>query len=135
MVRWIQWALLGVLLAWLGIGVAAATPVSVELNKLEADGDSCKAYVVTHNDQDQALQSLQLDLVMFDGDGIISKRLAVELGPLPASKTRVEVFRIEGTPCGEINRILLNGVIRCGGAPDCAGKVSVSSRSDVAFVE
>jgi hypothetical protein len=135
MLRWIQWTLLGVSLAWLGVGVAAAAPVSVELNKLETDGDSCKAYMVTDNDQDQALESLQLDLVMFDGDGIISKRLAVELGPLPASKTRVEVFRIEGTPCGDIHRILLNGVTRCGDAPDCAGQVSVSSRSDVEFVE
>ena len=135
MLRWIQRTLLGVSLIWLGVGVAAAAPVSVELNKLEADEDSCKAYMVTNNDQDQALESLQLDLVMFDSDGIISKRLAVELGPLPASKTRVEVFRIEGTECGDINRILLNGVTRCGGAPDCSGQVSVSSRSDVAFVE
>ncbi|RZU98704.1 hypothetical protein [Spiribacter vilamensis] len=135
MLRWSQWMLLGVSLAWLGVGVAAAAPVSVELNKLEADGDSCKAYMVTNNSQDQALESLQLDLVMFDGDGIISKHLAVELGPLPADKTRVEVFRIEGTACSEINRILLNGVTHCGGAPDCAGEVLVSSRSDVAFVE
>ena len=135
MIRWIGWMVLGVSLAWLGTGAANAAPVSVELNKLESDSGACQAYMVTDNGHDQSLESLKLDLVMFDAEGIISKRLAVELGPLPANKTRVKVFRIEGTGCGEINRILLNGVTSCGGAGDCRGLVAVGSRSDVAFVE
>lgn len=113
----------------------AAEPVSVELNKLEPSNGACRAYMVTENGRDSALQSLKLDLVMFNADGVIAKRLAVELGPLPAGKTRVKAFDIDGVGCGDVSRILLNDVLSCGGVSDCLSLVTVASRSDVAFVD
>jgi len=119
----------------LGTPASAAQSIRVELNKLEAEGGSCRAYMVTENSGDQSFQSLKLDLVMFDGDGIISKRLAVDLGPLPAGKTRVKVFGIDGVGCQRIGRVLLNEVLTCDGTDGCGDLIAVGSRSDVPFVE
>lgn len=131
--RWMA-ATAGLLLMSLTTPVAAET-VSVELNKLEPSNGACRAYMVTDNRLDSALKSLKLDLVMFDDQGVISERLAVELGPLAAGKTRVKAFDIDGVGCGVISRILLNGVLNCDGADDCRSAVAVTSRSDVAFVD
>lgn len=114
---------------------ARAAPVNVELNKLEPNNGACRAFMVTENGRDTALSSLKLDLVMFDDDGIVAKRLAVELGPLPAGKTRVKAFDIDGVSCQGISRILLNDVLSCSGAEDCLSLVSVTSRSDADFIE
>src|SRR3546814_16715533 len=77
----------------------AETPeagIALELNKLETVKNACRAYLVVQNRTDAALASLKLDLVMFGGDGVIAKRLAVEAAPLPAGKTRVRLFDMEG---------------------------------------
>jgi len=65
---------------------AAAAGVTVELNKLEAQGEDCRAYLVFENATADAFTSLKLDLVLFDSDGIIARRLAIEGGPLPAGR-------------------------------------------------
>jgi hypothetical protein len=122
-------------MAAVAAGAASAEPVSVELNKLEAADGACQAYMVTDNNRESAMESLKLDLVMFDQDGIIAKRLAVELGPLPAGKTRVKVFRIDGVGCPTISRILVNDILSCGGADNCLPLLSVASRSEVAFTQ
>lgn len=131
--RWLPGVTL--VLATLIAAPASAESVRVELNKLEPNNGACRAYMVTENGRDSALQSLKLDLVMFNADGVIAKRLAVELGPLPAGKTRVKAFDIDGVGCGGVSRILLNDVLSCGGAADCLSLVTVASRSDVAFVD
>lgn len=131
--RWLPG--LAAMLTLLAAGPVVAAPVSVELNKLEPNNGACRAYMVTDNGRDAGLASLKLDLVMFNSDGIVAKRLAVELGPLPAGKTRVKAFDIEGVGCQDISRILLNNVLSCDGANNCLALVSVASRSDVAFIE
>ncbi len=122
----------------LGASAAAAEPVvTLELNKLEPAGDACQAFVLIEN-AGPALESLNLDLVMIDMEGVISRRLAVELGPLRAKKTSVKVFRIDGVACDRLARVLLNDVIGCAPAPeagDCFGLIGLRARGPVAFVE
>lgn len=118
---------------------AAGGPVVLELNKLEPAGGTgaCQAFVLIENGAG-ALDSLNVDLVMMDPDGVIARRLAVELGPLRAGKTSVKVFRIEGVECGRIGAVLLNDVIGCAPAPasgDCFSLVSTRARGPVAFYE
>lgn len=131
--------LLGALLALPLLAPGQDRPVSLQLNKLEPDGESCRAYLVVENGSDSAFESLQLDLVMFDTDGIISKRLAVESAPLPAGKTSVKVFGISDVACGEIGRVLLNGILACedgsGSRDDCLGLVRTDSAAGVPFIE
>lgn len=112
--------------------------VNVELNKLKQVDNACRAYLVTQNLTDTDFKSLQLDVVMFDDKGIVAKRLAVEIGPMPAHKTRLKVFDIAGLPCENIGQLLLNDVIQCkddqGKRNDCLALIRVTSRGDVAFI-
>lgn len=132
--------LLTALLTGLPAVVAAEDGViSVELNKLEPQGDACRAYLVMENGTGEAFESLRLDLVMFDGDGIIAKRLAVETAPLAAGRTQVKVFGIGDVACGDIGRVLLNGVLACADAggerDDCMGRLTTASKTDVPFIQ
>ena len=74
--------------------VLAADPagLSVELNKLETQDKGCRAYVVVNNAGATAYRSVKLDLVLFQPDGIIGKRFAVDLAPLKPQKRTVKLF-------------------------------------------
>jgi hypothetical protein len=124
--------------AALGPGAARAQgPLSVQLNKLEDREGACRAYFVFENKTGAEFETLTLDLVIFDAAGAIAKRLAIEAAPLPAAKTRVKLFDIQGTICADVARLLLNGVLACKSASlaakDCAGLVEPTSRTSVAF--
>ncbi|MEQ9361400.1 MAG: Tat pathway signal sequence domain protein [Rhodospirillales bacterium] len=113
--------------------------IGVELNKLEPAGDACRAYLLLSNGTAMAFTSLKLDLVTFDGDGIVQRRVAVEAAPIGAGKTSLKVFDISGTKCSGIGRMLLNGVMSCKGdkaqTADCLALVSVSSRAAQPFIK
>jgi hypothetical protein len=115
----------------------AAESVRVELNKLEPQDGACRAYLVFENQTGQSFSGLSLDLVMFDQEGIIAKRLAVNAAPLPAAKTSVKLFDIDGLACADIGRILINDAIDCadenGDVPNCVTLIEPSARGDVAF--
>lgn len=113
--------------------------VGIELNKLEAMGEACRAYLVFENRTGHSFDPYKLDLVMFDTEGVIAKRIAVEAGPLPAGKTSVKLFDIGGLRCEQVARVLLNSVIACDGAgdraADCTALAAPSSRTEVAFIK
>lgn len=108
--------------------------ISVELNKLEPQGDSCRAYVVIRNAGDTRYQNFKLDLIEFRTDGIIGHRFAIDLGPIRPEKTLVKLFDIDGTACEEIGSFLINDVMECstdsGPRDDCFSGLSVSTRAD-----
>jgi hypothetical protein len=117
----------------------AAESLAIELNKLEPNGQACRAYLVLKNAGDRQFDSLKLDLVMFDRDGIVAKRLAVQAAPLPAGKTSLKVFDIEERDCAEIGSILLNDIMACEPLPEgeggCLALVAASSRGGVPFIK
>ena len=130
---------LAVLVTMLGTAAAPAvaasppTPITVELNKLEAAGKTCRAYIVVSNTSDEALQVMKLDLIFFRPDAVIDRRLAVDLGPVRPAKTSVKTFELEALPCESIGSVLVNDVIDCrnaaGPVADCLARITVSSRA------
>jgi hypothetical protein len=114
-------------------------PVSIELNRLEPVDGSCQAYLVVGNRTASSFDSRALDLVMFDAEGIVSRRMAVDLAPLPAGKTSVRVFSLDGNDCETVGRVLLNSVLSCrdasGEQPDCLGLIETLSRTATPFIE
>ncbi|MEQ9557389.1 MAG: Tat pathway signal sequence domain protein [Rhodospirillales bacterium] len=122
-----------------GASAAEKGRIGVELNKLEPAGDACRAYLLLSNGTAAAFTSLKLDLVTFDADGIVQRRVAVEAAPIGAGKTSLKVFDIGGTQCTAIGRVLLNGVMSCKGdkaqTADCLSLVSVSSRAAQPFIK
>jgi len=113
--------------------------VEVELNKLEPVDGACRAYLVTQNLTDSRFDAFQLDVVMFDNDGIVARRLAVQIGPMTANKTSLKVFDIKNLACGDIGQLLLNDVLECrtdtGARDDCLSLVSVSQRGNTPFIQ
>ena len=118
---------------------AADSDVSVELNKLEQMDGACRAYFVLENGSGIAFDSLKLDLVMFDTDRIVSRRLAAEVGPLSPGKTSLKVFDMEDLLCAELGRLLLNDVTTCaddsGSRDNCLVLLSTSTRATVPFIK
>ncbi len=118
---------------------ALAADLSIDLNKLETQNGNCRLTMVIVNARAAVAQTLRADLVMFGPDGVVAKRLAVDLGPIPASKTIVKAFDVAGLACEGIGSILLNDVPACQfvGAADapkaCLDTVSVTSRSSAKF--
>jgi len=126
----------GASLSCVAIATAAeGGDISIELNKLEPQGQACRAYVVVFNKSDKEYQSLNLDLVLFRPDGVIGRRFAINLAPLKANKRTVKLFDIDGTPCDQVGSVLINDVLECkrdsGPVDDCLKDISVSTITNV----
>ncbi|MDJ0389861.1 Tat pathway signal protein [Roseomonas sp. E05] len=109
-----------------------ADAVGLELNRLQPQGEGCRVWLVLRNAASAALDPLRLDLLVFGKDGVISRRLALDVGPLPAEKTTARVFDLSGQDCGGIGSLLLNDLLACGPAPNggsaCLPRLALSSR-------
>jgi len=85
---------------------------------------------VVQNNAESAIDTLKLDLALFDREGAIRPRMIVEMGPVRAAKTIVRTFNVE-TDCRQIASILLNDVSACapGELGACLDRLTLSSRS------
>ena len=107
---------------------AMAAEVRVELNTIETADNRCRLTFVIENKAKEAMESLKLDLAVFNPQGIVQRRLVTEMGPLRAAKTIVKTFAVDGA-CGELGSILVNDVTCAPGTPDaCLGGLTLSSR-------
>ncbi len=113
----------------------SAGGISLELNKLEASDKGCRAYVVVSNPTSTTFDAFKLDLVMFQTDGVIGRRFALDLAPLRPSKRAVKLFELDGTKCDEIGSFLINDIMECRAdgtaADDCLAKMKVNSLTKV----
>ncbi|MCG7393627.1 Tat pathway signal protein [Microvirga sp. ACRRW] len=111
---------------------AKAVSLRVELNKIEASGENCRTYFLIDNRQQDAWRSFKLDLFALDKDGVAAKRLAVEVGPVPARKTLIKLFDFPGLSCPQLGSVLLNDVVACEGAAssreECLAAVETASK-------
>jgi hypothetical protein len=109
--------------------------ISLELNKLEDSDKGCRAYVVVSNPTETTYDAYKLDLVMFQPDGIIGRRFAVDLAPLKPTKRTVKLFELDGTQCEGIGSFLINDVMECrsgaGPVSDCLASMKVNSLTKV----
>jgi len=116
-----------------------ATPsqsaIALELNKLETYDKGCRAYMVVNNTTDAAYQSYKLDLVLFQADGVIGRRFALDLAPLKPQKKTVKLFELEGVACDKIGSFLINEVMECktdaGSQGDCLQRMTTSTLTSV----
>ncbi|MEM1344161.1 MAG: Tat pathway signal sequence domain protein [Pseudomonadota bacterium] len=117
---------------------AQSTGISVELNKLETEDAACRPHLVLENQTEDDFEKLVLDLVMFDKDAIIARRLAVDIAPLRSGRLAVKVFSIPDLVCEDIGRMLVNGVLDCtaSGAArsDCLDLLATRSRAEVDLI-
>lgn len=107
---------------------AADDAINVELNVLESAQNRCRFAFVVENKGDAAIETLKLDLAVFDRDGVVRRRLVTDLGPVRKQKTIVKSFELEGE-C-QVGSILVNDVAACtpGDASTCLDRLTLSSR-------
>ena len=128
------------------LGLALAGPVhgqtgelSVELNRMDATDGGCSVYFVLENGTGRSFEDLSLDLVMFDTDGVVASRLAVQFAPLSSGKTALRVFDVPDLACGDMGRMLLNDAVGCrdaeGREGGCLAAVATASRTEVEFIK
>ncbi len=114
---------------------APSDGISVELNKLEKSEKGCRAYVVVTNATQTSYEAFKLDLVLFQSDGIIGRRFALDLAPVRPDKSTVKLFDLDGTECENIGKFLVNDVMECkaSGAVlnDCLARLKVKSLTKV----
>ena len=116
--------------------VAADPPLRLELNRLESrDGGTCRVWLVLNNGGGEAVDPVRLDLVLFARNGVVSRRVAVDVGPLPAGRTQARIFDLAGQSCDEIGSVLLNDLLSCGSTEpaarnDCLDRLNLASRVD-----
>jgi hypothetical protein len=117
--------------------LSAAEPakLALELNKLESIEKGCRVYLVLTNSGDTGYAALKLDLALFQPDGVIGKRIAVDLAPVKPQKRTIKLFDLDGYPCDRIASVLLNDVTECrsdtGPVENCAAALALSSLSNV----
>ncbi|MCF8004086.1 MAG: hypothetical protein K9L32_07725 [Chromatiaceae bacterium] len=108
--------------------------LSIELNKLEQVEDICRVYFVFENAIDQQLETLQLELVLFDTKGFVKRRLTLDAAPIAKDKTSVKLFDLPETQCTNVGRILINDVVKIAGPdgdlPDDVSQLDLSSKLD-----
>ena len=109
--------------------------ITIELNKLEKSDKGCRAYVVVTNTSKSTYDAFKLDLVMFQSDGIIGRRFALDLAPVRPDKRSVKLFDLDGANCEGIGSFLVNDILECrtstGPATDCLKSLKVKSLTKV----
>ena len=114
---------------------ASAEDITLELNKLEKSEKGCRAYIVVSNPTSSSYDAYKLDLVLFQTDGVIGRRLALDLAPVRADKRTVKLFDLEGTDCDGIGSFLVNDVLDCrtnaGPVNSCLAGLKVRSLTKV----
>jgi hypothetical protein len=101
----------------------------LELNAAETANNRCLLTFLVENKTSKAIDSLKLDLALFNPEGIIQRRMITEMGPIRGMRTNVRTFSAEGE-CGQIGAILINDVAACSAADpaECMDWLALSSR-------
>ena len=118
-----------VLLGFAALTPALAEDMQVELNALENAEHRCRMTFVIENKGKAAVDSLKLDLVLFNTEGVVYRRMVVDMAPVRAAKTIVKAFATEGE-CAQMSKVLVNEVTACtpGDATACQDQLALSSR-------
>jgi hypothetical protein len=120
-------------------GARAAEGLSFDLNKLEPQAGNCRVTFVVANGRPLAVEALKADLVIFGSDGVVARRLAVNLGPIAAMKTVVRVFEIPALGCDAVGSVLVNDLPACRftgeetGPADCLSATTLTARAGRLF--
>ena len=115
----------GAVLLLASLAPALAEGVRVELNTVENAENRCRMTFVIENKSKAAVDSLKLDLALFNTEGAVYRRMIVDMAPVRAAKTVVKTFATEGD-CAQLGSVLVNEVTAC--TPGEPPRAWISSR-------
>ena len=113
---------------------AADGGLLIELNKLEDTQEGCRSLFVFDNATGHELNRFQVDLILFDQEGVYAKQVMLDMAPLSEDKKVLASFLLPDHECGAIGSILVNDLPQCedgaGAQLDCVKLLEVHSRTD-----
>ena len=122
------------LLAFAQPAPAAEGELLIELNKLETTDQGCRSLFVFDNATGHELNRFQVDLILFDQEGVYAKQVMLDMAPLSDDKKVLASFLLPDQPCDTIGSILVNDLPQCadgaGAQLDCVKLLEVHSRTD-----
>jgi hypothetical protein len=90
---------------------------------------------VFDNETGHELNRFQVDLILFDREGVYAKQLLLDMAPLYEDKKVLASFLLAEDPCASIGSVLINDVPWCengaGATVDCVKLLEVESRTEV----
>ncbi|MFP6773372.1 MAG: hypothetical protein VCE74_13720 [Alphaproteobacteria bacterium] len=123
--------------SWATPTPAEANSLTLELNKVTDSPQGCLATLLIGNKLERNLDRFRLDLVLFNGKGVLFDRVLIDLAPLPRGRTTVASFPLVPGTCTGVSRILLQDVPACRAEGqkemDCLSGIAVSSRTGIEF--
>jgi hypothetical protein len=109
--------------------VRAEDMARLELNAAENVDNRCRLTFLIENKTAGPIESIKLDLALFNTEGVIQRRMITEMGPVRGKRTNVRTFPTE-IECGKLGSILVNEITAC--APTepqaCLDGLELSSR-------
>lgn len=109
--------------------------IIIELNKTENTEQGCRPFFLFDNQSGHQLNRFQVELVLFDVEGIYSKQILLDMAPLYEGKKTVASFLLSNITCEKIGSMLVNDLPDCensiGGTLDCLARLKVISKSDI----
>jgi hypothetical protein len=137
---WPRAAALGAALGLLVIAqplAADEAELLIELNKLENTDQGCRSLFVFDNATGHELNRFQVDLILFDQEGVYARQVMLDMAPLSQDKKILASFLLPNQQCDTIGSILVNGLPQCedgaGAELDCVKLLEVRSRTDTAL--
>lgn len=107
--------------------------LSVELNRIDPLDGACRLIFLAENALGADLDGLALETVLIDGEGRVERLTLFDFGALPDGVPRVRQFDVPGLDCGQLGRVLINGVAECSRAEGC-DPLRTGSRTDVEVI-
>jgi hypothetical protein len=120
-------------------GGGGSDEVAVELNKLEPWAGGCRSYFLLRNASEDLFTGFELSIALMDRDGVVERLLTVDAAPVPARRTTLKVFELEGLDCDAVGEVIVYDMPACeiGGAPaeGCFARLALSSRAGAPLVD
>jgi len=112
--------------------------LSLDLNALEQVGPACRLVFVATNKTGVEINEMSLETVLFNSAGTVDRFALFDFQALPRGKTRVRQFDLPDSSCGDIGRVLINGVASCKGETltgnECMDRLELKSSSKTEIV-
>jgi len=112
--------------------------LSLDLNALEQVGPACRLVFVATNKTGVEISEMSLETVLFNRAGTVERFALFDFQALPQGKTRVRQFDLPESRCGDIGRVLINGVASCKGEAlkgnECMDHLELKSSSKTEIV-
>ncbi|MEL6294706.1 MAG: hypothetical protein AAFR10_10615 [Pseudomonadota bacterium] len=132
--------LLALVMAVLPFRVAAeevdlAGKVAIELNTVSEGEGSCTLTFMVTNGHTVGIDKLVFETVLFDAGGAVDRLTLFDFGALPVGRPRVRQFAVPNLACGDLGRVLFNGLHTCDAADleiaACADELVPTSRVEI----